>query len=218
MDAELCVNHYLKLKLKHMKKIYFGILCLFFSLTLQATVHVVNVVDNEFNPATLNVLVGDTVRWARNNSLNPHTTTSTTIPAGATAWNRAINSTTPTFDYRVTVAGTYNYHCNIHPGITGSFTATGGASINEYVSDSDFTVNGNLVRDAIRITINLKRAYPIRLQLYDMKGTLVKELNNNDYAPGIYTEIYPVSDMAKGFYLLRLETANSRVAKKIIIE
>ena len=44
-----------------------------------------------------------------------HTTTSLTIPVGATPWNSNMNSTTKRFSYIVTKVGTYNFDCSIHP-------------------------------------------------------------------------------------------------------
>lgn len=90
----------------------------------QATVHTVNASGTSFNPNSLNVFVGDTIRWAHVSG--SHTTTSTTIPAGAATWNSPLNVSNPTFEYHVTVAGVYNYKCIPHEsfGMIGSFTAT----------------------------------------------------------------------------------------------
>lgn len=89
-----------------------------------ATIHTIQSGNFFFNPSSLNVLVGDTVKWV--NIAGSHTTTSSTIPAGAATWDAPLNSTTPTFSYKVTVEGIYNYVCTPHVamGMVGSFTAT----------------------------------------------------------------------------------------------
>lgn len=105
----------------------FFLFCITFSfsvLSAHATIRTINASGTSFNPNTLNVFVGDTIRWVRIN--NSHTTTSTTIPVGAASWDSPLNASTTTFEYPVTVAGVYNYKCIPHEafGMTGTFTAT----------------------------------------------------------------------------------------------
>lgn len=95
------------------------------SNTAYATKWFVNVQNYSFSPSNLpNVTVGDTVRWVWING--SHTTTSTTIPAGAASWDHPINSSNTFYEYHVTIAGSYNYKCTPHQGMgmVGSFTAT----------------------------------------------------------------------------------------------
>lgn len=89
-----------------------------------ATKHIVTVQSFSFNPANISsVLVGDTIRWVWVNG--SHTTTSVTIPGGAATWNSPITSVVTSFEYKVTVAGIYNYKCTPHAAtMNGSFTAS----------------------------------------------------------------------------------------------
>ena len=70
-----------------------------------ATTITVRVSNFQFQPKTVNAKVGDTIRWRWVNGT--HTTTSVTIPVGAIAWNRNINTNSRNFRYRLRVAGTY---------------------------------------------------------------------------------------------------------------
>jgi plastocyanin len=90
----------------------------------KATIHTVQSGNFFFNPNSLNVTVGDTIKWV--NTAGSHTTTSSNIPSGAATWDANLNSSTPTFLYKVTVAGTYDYVCTPHisMGMVGSFTAS----------------------------------------------------------------------------------------------
>jgi plastocyanin len=75
-----------------------------------------------FVPATgVTINLGDTIKFQWQNG--SHTTTSTTIPAGATAWNQNINSGSTTYIYVPAVVGAYNYKCIPHElmGMVGSF-------------------------------------------------------------------------------------------------
>jgi plastocyanin len=95
------------------------------SLESNATKWIVNVQNFSFSPTNLpNVAVGDTIRWVWVSGT--HTTTSTTIPFGATSWDHPITSSNTFFEYKVTVAGDYDYKCTPHEGMgmVGAFTAT----------------------------------------------------------------------------------------------
>lgn len=117
-----------KLNVKHMKRTLLSvinviILSLLVSTSLYAVKHTVNVGNYYFAPATLNVQVGDTIRWVW--VQGSHTTTSTTIPAGAPSWDEPMNTNNPVYEYRVSVPGVYNYLCTPHSSTQiGSFNAT----------------------------------------------------------------------------------------------
>ncbi|NVO19933.1 MAG: T9SS type A sorting domain-containing protein [Bacteroidetes bacterium] len=108
-----------------LKAILLIVACLSLSTSF-ATKHVIDVQNYSFSPASItDVVVGDTMRWVWVSG--SHTTTSTTIPASAATWDHPINSSNTSFEYKVTVAGTYNYKCTPHAamGMVGSFIATG---------------------------------------------------------------------------------------------
>jgi len=80
----------------------------------KGTVHTVQILDNNgryfFSPASLTIKAGDVVVW-KNASDAPHTVTSNTG-----AFNTASMLTTnQTFTFTFHQAGTFGYHCNIHP-------------------------------------------------------------------------------------------------------
>jgi plastocyanin len=106
-----------------MKKVYLLLTTLVFLNYSFATTHEITVENYQFTPASLNVNVGDTIKWTWVNG--GHTTTSVTIPAGAASWNSPMNSTNQTFLYKITVAGTYSYNCIPHaPDMAGTITAS----------------------------------------------------------------------------------------------
>ena len=72
----------------------------------------VSIKNFAFNPSTLTVKVGETVRWTNDDSA-PHQiaggfANSPVLPQGAT------------FEFTFTTAGTYDYHCAIHPSMKGT--------------------------------------------------------------------------------------------------
>jgi len=84
----------------------------------------VRVMNFRFQPATINAHVGDVIVWQWVNGM--HTTTSTSVPAGARTWNSPMDSAHLQFRYRVQVAGTYHYQCNFHfaQGMVGTITVS----------------------------------------------------------------------------------------------
>lgn len=103
------------------------------SISSKATIHIVQVSNFQFSPASVSdVIVGDTMRWIWVSG--SHTTTDdpaiqpvTSLPAGAPTWNAPINASSTTFDYKVIVAGVYNYLCIPHSAdMRASFTASNG--------------------------------------------------------------------------------------------
>lgn len=96
-----------------MKKFYTLILFLPFTLGLNAAVHTVTVANFSFSPAATNAVCGDTIKWIW--SSGTHTTTSTSVPAGANTWDHPITAGATTYSLVVTIAGNYSYQCTMHP-------------------------------------------------------------------------------------------------------
>lgn len=107
------------------------IIALAISTIAQATIHTITQQGTTFTPANLQVSVGDIVRWVWTSGT--HTTTSQSIPANAETWDSPLTTTTNSFEYTVTVAGTYHYVCTPHEsmGMVGQFTATAATNIAE---------------------------------------------------------------------------------------
>ena len=73
-----------------------------------------------FQPATLSIKMGTQVEWL-NTSDAPHTVTSD----AAGDFNSTSNITqNQTFKFTFTKAGTFPYHCNIHPYMKATITVT----------------------------------------------------------------------------------------------
>lgn len=104
-----------------------------FAVISNATIHVVQVVNFQFNPSNItDVFVGDIVRFEFAHGF--HNAVSNGIPNGIPASAAPINSggvsgAVRTYDYNVTEAGNYKYVCEQHgdaatyTGMKGEFTA-----------------------------------------------------------------------------------------------
>jgi plastocyanin len=108
-----------------MKKIYTLIATLLIlKSSFAQTTFTVHVSNFQFNPATVNAVVGDKIKWVWDDGF--HTTTSTSVPNSATTWDAPLQTAGATFTYTLAVAGTYNYECTVHPTqMQGTITVTG---------------------------------------------------------------------------------------------
>ncbi len=151
-------------------------LCLVFVVAVfsaQAATHTIifgGQVGQNYSPNELNVAVGDTVKWEGSFSFHP--LSSVTIPQDAASFN--VTSGT-TFSYPVLVAGTYNYKCDVHTGMNGSFTATV-TDVGESVTalqPASFQLAQNYPNPFNARTVikfNLPVAQQVKLKVYSLTG------------------------------------------------
>ncbi len=88
-------------------------------LLAHATVYTIQVANFQFTPSTVNAAVGDSITWtwvsgSHTTTCDPATQSGNSLPAGAAIWNNPMNSTSISFTYILSVAGTYHYWCIPH--------------------------------------------------------------------------------------------------------
>ncbi len=81
-----------------------------------ASPNTVNIVNMSFSPTGVTVAVGTTVTWTNNDAMD-HTVTSDTG-----LFDSGDISDHKTYSRMFSTAGTFPYHCTIHPGMTGTIT------------------------------------------------------------------------------------------------
>lgn len=79
----------------------------------------VSIASFAFSPSTVTVNVGESVTWTNNQAGVPHTVTS-----DSGAFDSGNLSSGGTFQHTFTTAGTFAYHCNIHPSMQGTVVVT----------------------------------------------------------------------------------------------
>ena len=93
-------------------------------LAVAAATSAVSIAGFAFAPAGITINVGDTVRWTNNEgSAIFHTST-----ADNGTWDSKVLATGQSFSFTFTVAGTFAYHCAVHPSMRGSVTVVGPAT------------------------------------------------------------------------------------------
>ncbi len=182
----------------------------FFSFA-NATKHIVTVQNFMFSPSSFSATVGDTVEWQWING--GHTTTSTSVPAGAATWTHPMNSSSTLFDYVVTTPGTYNYWCAIHTtAMEASFTAT--ATAVPYVES--FTALASVYPNPANSQINfhMNTCAPSNvLTVIDMQGRVVLKKTLYDVDNNI-----DVSAWTKGIYFYQLNAGTMAMKGKLEVQ
>ena len=176
-----------------------------------SAVVVINQSGMSFSPSNVSVNVGDVIRWVW--SGGDHTTTSTTIPVGAQSWDSPLTSSNTTFEYTVTVAGTYSYFCSIHgAGMSGSFTASGSSGVNELDLSKDFSIFPNPAKDFISI----KTSDHGEILLSDVLGKSIKRNKLTELTLLDDSYRLELSDLASGIYIISFLPSNNK--KRISIK
>jgi plastocyanin len=84
-------------------------------LALSATTANVSIVNFAFSPPSVNINVNDSVKWTWAGS--PHSTSSDTG-----LWESGVRGTGAIFTHTFTSAGSFPFHCSVHPFMTGTIT------------------------------------------------------------------------------------------------
>ncbi len=90
--------------------------------TPSASIAQVAIVNYSFSPSTLTVKTGTTVRWVNMDSVQ-HTVSFGTH-GNETGVESSLLGHMGSFSYTFTKPGTYEYHCDPHPYMTGSVVVT----------------------------------------------------------------------------------------------
>jgi plastocyanin len=183
-----------------------------YSQAYAVTTHTVTVQNYSFTPDTVNAVIGDTIRWVWVSG--SHTTTSTGVPSGALAWDAPMNGVTATYSYVVAVAGTYNYHCSMHPTLmTGiiNVSATNGIAT---VESRPLRVYPQPFRNELNISWGNEIVKKnVTVQVFDLLGQTRYEATYPEINADI--ENIDLSDLNTGIYLVTISTPGTRQTFKV---
>jgi plastocyanin len=201
------------------KPLFASLMLLFMTLSvLKAENHVIlfgGTVGFNYSPAELSVAVGDTVTWQ--GSFSSHPLSSTSVPQGAASFQNGSGSS---FSYLVTVQGTYNYKCDIHAGMTGSFSATVSSVEENAVLPDIFHLDQNYpnpFNPSTTIAFTLPKAEYVDLKIFDSLGKEVTRIVTDKLDPGNHVYHFDRHDLASGVYYYQLVAGEFRGVKKMIL-
>jgi len=182
---------------------------------VHATTHIIRFGDTlgySYSPKTLNVAIGDIVRWE--GDFSSHPLSSTSVPPGALTFHQDSGTV---FSYLVEVEGTYNYRCDFHylDGMTGSFVSTTtGVEEGQNVQIPDtYRLEKNYPNPFNPSTIigfQLPVKEHVELRIYNRLGQEVRTLVNEQYTMGSHNVVWDGRDdrgrsVASGLYVYRLK-------------
>ncbi|WP_198666808.1 T9SS type A sorting domain-containing protein [Taibaiella helva] len=180
---------------------------------VKATTTTINAAGLVFNPASVTITLGDTVKFVYVSGMD-HTTTSKTIPSGAAAWDAPLTASSTTFVYVPTVAGTYAYVCKPHEslGMVGTFTVNVpvGISDKEIVSTL-FNIYPNPAKNVLQVT-QKGMAKPAAASVMDVNGRqlLQSAITNGNMR-------LDVSTLVAGMYFLNISQDGKHYISKFTI-
>ncbi len=175
-----------------------------------AAIFTVMVSDFSFNPASVTAHVGDTVRWVWANGT--HTTTSTSVPAGAAGWDAPITSGMNVFSYKVMQAGTYSYVCTPHaPGMAGVINVQSSASVPNTAPAALFHIVPNAGSGSLHIALSSEGNTTV--SIIDASGRLIKSASYS----GAKTFDLSTAEFANGVYIIRAASGGQTYAEKVEI-
>ena len=208
--------------MKRLKLLFAAAVLLLLSQNSFATTHTILVGQGNsitFSPNSITtVIIGDIIHWEWVSGF--HTTTSQTIPSGATSWTNSITSTSTSFDYAVTTAGDYTYQCNPHggSGMVGSFKVSVATDIQKGLIYNSLIISPNPTADDIQVGFNSDKSFQATVMIFDATGNLKKE-DKVRVKSGDNVISYNVSKFPRGTYIFNLlDGETALVARKFIKE
>jgi plastocyanin len=187
-----------------------------------ATTHVVQfggAFGSNYSPKSLNVAVGDTVKWM--GAFGSHPLSSTSVPSGAASFHAGSGSV---FVYAVLVSGTYLYWCDLHhaSGMTGSFVAaeTGVEEKQSSVMPGGFRLEQNFpnpFNSSTVIRFSLPSSQKALLKVYSSFGEDIATLVDSVMPAGESAVRFDGGRLASGVYFYRLITDRYQVARRLVV-
>jgi plastocyanin len=172
-----------------------------------------------YSPNSLNVLVGDTVKWE--GDFNMHPLSSTSVPAGAPSFHNGSGSA---FAYPVKIAGTYHYQCDNHFsfGMIGSFVAatTGVEEKQTFRQPGSFQLEQNFpnpFNSSTVIGFSLPVSQRVLLKVFSIAGQYITTLIDGNLPAGSFRVHFDGNALASGMYYYRLVTELYADTKQFVL-
>ena len=80
--------------------------------------------DELFSPTRIQVVLGTTVTWTNQDSVPHNVTLSPVVMSSSNNWESELLYPGQSFSYTFTSQGTFQYHCQEHPGMVGVVIVT----------------------------------------------------------------------------------------------
>lgn len=167
-----------------------------------STEYFVSIINYDFVPYQVSIAAGDTVTWTNNDAV-AHTSTSDT-----NVWDSGNLAPGQSYSFVFITTGSYPYHCNYHPSMTGivNVAATGIDDISLSIPDKIVLSQNypNPFNASTVLQFALTRSGHVKLNVYNLLGQYVETLVDGRYEAGEYTISWNPGDLPSGVYFARL--------------
>jgi len=208
----------------------FALSALLPAASARATIHVVNQAGLAFVPANLTIVGGDTVRWVW--SAGIHTVTNGATPADpglASLFDAPLTTASRSFQFRFTTLGVVPYLCRPHStlGMVGVVTVRAPTGLDNTPStvpvlfqNTPNPFNPNTLIDFV-VPATGERV-PVRLQVIDARGRVVRTLLSGELAPGRQSVVWDGREdsgrvVASGVYACRLNAGGQATMRTMTL-
>jgi len=199
-----------------MKKLYtllaLGV-CLLSFQTSQAFTWNVGVQSFAFVNSPSVVNLGDTIRWTLLDA-STHTTTSSSVPAGAASWDHVLDQFNASNYYVVTVAGSYSYYCVYHSMMTATFTAQPATAV-PTPTLNNATVFVTADANNVNVVYTVGQNANTRLTLTDLSGRTLSVTECGMQTAGTYNTSFAAAALPKGIYLVSVQAGEATLSRKV---
>jgi plastocyanin len=184
----------------------------------------ISISDSAFIPQVDTIVVGDSVRWT-NNGVSPHTSTSDT----KSLWDSGTLYPGESFTFQFDTPGSYSYHCEFHPSMTGTIMVQPSTDVKDETGDrerpSEFVLSQNYpnpFNPTTKIEFTLAKSGFVTLQIYDVLGRKVKTLVSEELSSGYKSVIWDGKndagdEVASGVYFYQLKVGDFSQPKKMLL-
>ncbi len=187
-------------------------------LFAQAT-HDVNASGMSFTPANITIDLGDTVRWTNTAGTHNVNGTTATFSGNPASFGNAVG-TGWVFDHKFTVAGSYDYRCDIHggSGMTGRVIVVDPtANIETVTTSGNGILNIYPIPASNELTIELSselfsESPELALIVFDMSGKIV--LSQSTISTS--TVKLNTAGLENGMYIINLMNGSTKLESQNI--
>lgn len=173
------------------------------------------------NAGTLAKNSGDNKVQLKSGTYLTHTFSGTTISGGEAEWSGtwtapATGAVTLTLYINETNNNGSTSGDQVYVA-TASLTRAANTGLNKLSSDIRFKTFPNPATDQLNILFDIKYPSPIVITLTSIDGKQTHELFNGEEAKGTVDKSFDISNLAKGIYLLNIQTTEGSATQKVIV-
>jgi len=162
-----------------MKKLYFILITVLLApfLSVAQITYPVNVVNNEYQPATITISQGDAISWECSEGFHNVDGTLDTYPENPEGFTSGGAEAAPwTYTFTFTTEGVYNYQCVVHQEVmTGTVIVEGSITGVSEENIDPMDVYPNPTEDFIIVDEIAENIGTVRFALFDISGKKVLE-------------------------------------------